>query len=289
MTNETVRVAAVAMHSEMGEPEANLSRVEEWTRKAHAEGAAFALFTEECITGSMNKSDLTVDEVHEIARRAERMALPFLERICAELDMTLVVGTIESVGGGLKNSAYIVGPEGHLATFSKVHLPGRENDWFTPGDTLPVVTSQGWTFSMGICFDARFPELFRTAAGHGAEFFLLAVGSSGIDELIGPGGDQTEQAKRHRDLSMKYMPSRAVDNGMYIIKANQSGKSGNAWFPGLAMALDPEGELIAEHLPDEGMIVVEVSREAIRRARASMSCTVDTARPEVYGEPVLVG
>ena len=88
---------------------------------------------------------------------------------------------------------------------------------------------------------------------------------------------------------MKYMPSRAVDNGMYIIKANQSGKSGNAWFPGLAMALDPEGELIAEHLPDEGMIVVQVSREAIRRARASMACTVDTARPEVYSEPVLVG
>ena len=142
MTNETVRVAAVAMHSEMGEPEANLSRLEEWTRKAHAEGAAFALFTEECITGSMNKSDLTVEEVHEIARRAERMALPFLERMCAELEMTLVVGTIESVGGGLKNSAYIVGPEGHLATFSKVHLPGRENDWFIPGDTLPVVTSQ---------------------------------------------------------------------------------------------------------------------------------------------------
>ena len=77
MTNDMVRVAAVAMHSEMGDPEANLSRLEEWTRKAHAEGAAFALFTEECITGSMNKSDHLPDEgmiVVEVSREAIRRA-----------------------------------------------------------------------------------------------------------------------------------------------------------------------------------------------------------------------
>ena len=88
---------------------------------------------------------------------------------------------------------------------------------------------------------------------------------------------------------MKILPSRAVDNGMYVIKANQSGKSGNAWFPGLALALDPDGELIAEHMPDEGMIVVEVSREAIRKARTSLSCTVEEARPAIYQSPVLIG
>ena len=55
MESDTIRVATVAMHSVMGHPQANLARVEEWTHKAHAEGARFALFPEECITGSMNK------------------------------------------------------------------------------------------------------------------------------------------------------------------------------------------------------------------------------------------
>ena len=291
MTDDTVtvKVAAVAMHSKMADPEANLARVGEWARKAHAEGAVFALFTEECITGSMNKSDLTPEQVRRVAEEAQEISLPFLESLASELEMTLIVGTIEPVEGGLRNSAYIVGPEGHLATFSKLHLPGNENDWFLEGQSLPVVTSQGWTFSVGICFDVRFPEMFRTASAHGADFFLLAVGASGMDDLVGPGGDQTDQAKGHKDLNMKILPSRAVDNGMYVIKANQSGKSGNAWFPGLALALDPDGELIAEHMPDEGMIVVEVSREAIRKARTSLSCTVEEARPAIYQSPVLIG
>src|SRR5438094_8960358 len=55
-SGDTVRVACVAMHSKMGEPAANLHRVEEWSLKAHKAGAALAVFPEECITGSRNKS-----------------------------------------------------------------------------------------------------------------------------------------------------------------------------------------------------------------------------------------
>lgn len=54
----TVRVAAVAMHSVMGDPRANLERIEQWAQQARDQGATFALFPEECITGSLNKSDL---------------------------------------------------------------------------------------------------------------------------------------------------------------------------------------------------------------------------------------
>ena len=60
---ETVRVAAVAMHSAMGEPAVNLDRVETWLRRASRAGATFAVFPEECITGSVNKSELADDAV----------------------------------------------------------------------------------------------------------------------------------------------------------------------------------------------------------------------------------
>ena len=158
MENDTIRVASIAMHSVMGDPSANLAHVAEWAHKAHAQGADFGIFPEECITGSMNKSDLTFEEARKIAAAAAEESTPFLESLSRKLQMTLVVGTIEPFGDRLRNSALIVGPEGYLATFSKLHLPNpNEREWFVPGDMFPVVASQGWTFGVGICYDLRFP------------------------------------------------------------------------------------------------------------------------------------
>ena len=289
MDNDTIRVASIAMHSVMGDPSTNLVRVAEWAHKAHAQGADFAIFPEECITGSMNKSDLTFEEARKIAAAAAEESVPFLESLSRKLQMTLVVGTIEPFGDQLRNSALIVGPEGYLTTFSKLHLPNpNEREWFVPGDTFPVVASQGWTFGVGICYDLRFPELFRSAAQKGAELFFIPVGGSGATEKISNNGDQREQAESHKELAMQLLPGRAVDNALHIFYANQSGHSGNAWFPGLCLAIDPSGQLIDEYLPDEGMIVTEVKREVADRARTSASCTVDEARPAVYEAAQLV-
>ncbi len=284
-----MKVAAIAMHSEMGAVDENLARVEEWTHEARLQGAGFALFTEECITGSLNKTDLTLDEAREIARYAAEKSAPFLEALCRAVQMTVVVGTIEPAGERLGNHVLIVGPEGHLATIGKLHLPNaNERAWFAPGESLPVVTSQGWTFSAGICYDIRFPEIFRAAARAGAEFFLLAVGGSGGVERVDENGDQRAQALYHRKLALQLMPARAVDNGLYVFYANQAGKSGNVWFPGLCLAVDPQGEILAEHLPDEGMIVVEVSKKVIANARSGISRTVARVRPEIYDSPRIV-
>jgi len=78
---------------------------------------------------------------------------------------------------------------GRLATFTKLHLPNAvEKESFVSGDLLPIVRSQGWILGVGICYDLRFAEIFRTAAQHGADFFLLAVGGSG-----GPRDPESDQ------------------------------------------------------------------------------------------------
>ena len=81
-----------------------------------------------------------------------------------------------------------------------------------------------------------------------------------MPELVGPDGDQTKQAEHHRALHIKLMSKWSAQSGLYIFYANQAGKSGPAWFPGLVLVTDPHGQLVAEHLPTERMVVAEVSR-----------------------------
>lgn len=263
-TDVTSRVAAVAMHSEMGKPAANLDRIEQWCVKAHKAHARFAVFPEECITGSLNKSDIPLDEARRIVDQATKLAVPRLEAVARRLDMTLVVGTIEREGDKLRNCALVVGPRGHLTTFHKLWLPNStEEKYFIAGTALPIVKSQGWTLSVGICADLNHADYFHTAAAHGAELFLLPVGGSGAANLVSDGGDQTKQAEYHKSLHERLMRKHAIDTGMYVFYANQAGHSGNGWFPGLSLAIDPSGRLVDEHLPTEGMTVTVVSKRAI--------------------------
>ena len=222
----TVQVAAVAMHSAMGEPAVNLDRVETWLRRASRAGATFAVFPEECITGSVNKSELADDAVLAAIDTAARLAVPRLEALCRELGMTAVVGTVERRGDRRFNSALVVGPDGYLATYDKMWLPGGEREYFQPGETLLVVDSQGWRFAVGICADLQRGDYFRLAADAGAEFFLLCVAGSGMPELVGPDGDQTKQAEHHRALHAKLMRRWSAQSGLYVFYANQAGKSG---------------------------------------------------------------
>jgi len=261
---QTTYVASVAMHSEMGKPAANLNRIEHWCDKAHDARALFAVFPEECITGSLNKSDIPLDKARRIVDEAARLALPRLEAIARRHDMTLVVGTIEREGEKFRNSALVVGPEGHITTFHKLWLPNAtEEKYFIAGTTLPVVESHGWRLSVGICADLNHSSYFHTAAAHGAELFLLPVGGSGGGDRVGVDGDQTTQAKYHKSLHEKLMRKHAIETGMYVFYANQAGHSGNAWFPGLSLVVDPAGQLVDEHLPTEGMTVTRVSKAAI--------------------------
>src|SRR5579862_7104843 len=110
-----VKIAAVTMHSKMGDVHANLDHIEFWTHKAHKAGATFAVFPEECVTGSLNKSNITKKEAIGICERASKETRIRLEAICKKMQMTLVVGTIEKEkrGAFLQNNALIVGPDGY--------------------------------------------------------------------------------------------------------------------------------------------------------------------------------
>src|SRR5262249_44457641 len=150
------------------------------------------------------------------------------------------------------NTAVVVGPHGRLYTYLKLRLPNQvEKEWYVPGRELPVIESQGWKFGVFICFDIDKPDLFTAAAANGAEFALCPVGGRGFSDLIGRDGDQPRQAHKHRELHLPLLVEGARDSRMYLFYTNQAGRSNKSMFPGLALAVDPHGELVGEHLPTE--------------------------------------
>jgi N-carbamoylputrescine amidase len=272
--NKTTRVAAVAMQCAMAEPDRNLDRVVLWAERARAEGATFAVFPEECITGSLNKSKRSLAQVRPAVEHAAAIAEPRLTDVCRRLKMTLAVGTIEPCRDRYRNSVLIVGPSGLLARYGKVHLPNAtEKEWFVPGKELIVATSQGWTFSVGICADLNYPEVFRAAARAGAEFFLLAVGCSG--------NGTPEGAVAGRNEYSGLMRVSAVANGLCIAYADQVGPDRLS----LAFSMNWLGDVVDCCCAREGIVMVDVSREAILKARAVGDPTnLRSIRPKVYGK-----
>jgi len=269
--SDRVKIALVAMHSEMGQPDENLKRVGRFADQARQAGAKFVVFTEECLTGSLNKSKLTRQEVTQIVARGEEIALPRLEEIAKKNQQTLIVGTTIRDGEKYRNAALIVGPAGRLAAYYKLWLPNEnEGEFFIPGTELPVIDSQRWRFSVGICADLDRGEYFDAASRAGAELFLLPIAGSGYGELVGANGDQAKQAAKHRELHEPIMREWGRRHALYVGYANQAGLSGDNWFPGLSIAVDPLGEPAGVHAATEGLLVVEAHKDVLTRARAGL-------------------
>ena len=98
-----------------------------------------------------------------------------------------------------------------------------------------------------------------------------------------------ERAVEHCQRYTRLIHASAVSNGMYVFYANQAGRSGPASLCGLAFSMNPQGELVDCCAGREGMVVTEVSRQAIRKARQPHGeVSLAKVRPEAYAHPRIV-
>jgi predicted amidohydrolase len=255
----TLRVACVQMSCD-ADPNTNLEQADDAVAAAAADGARLVLLPENAaFLGPMAvRRDLAEPLDGPLAGRFAAMA-------AAHRVWLLVGGFPERSDDPLRpyNTAFLLGPDGaHHAAYRKLHLfsvdlPGvrlDESDGTTPGHVPVAVDVEGIRVGLSICYDLRFPELYRA---------LQAAGST---LLVVPSAFTRPTGAAHWELLLR---ARAVENQCYVAAPAQCGEhptTGRASY-GHSMAVDPWGEVIACRPEGVGHICFDVDPNRITEVR----------------------
>ena len=268
---DNLTIAAVCMNAPLGEIEKNLERMETFVREAASKGADFICFPELSITGYRLESPAGI-----YAGFTPEMVLERVEAIARTYGLILLAGMVEpSEGVKPYISQLVTGPGGLLGVYRKTHLSPNERATYRAGREIEVFSIKGVRFGVQLCYESHFPEISTLMALKGAEVLLIPHAS--------PRGSPAEKAESW----MRHLPSRAFDNGLYVVAYNQVGDNRNGFlFPGVAIALNPSGRVINIYRGyEEKMIFVRLKKEVLAETRNHrMKYFLPNRRPELYRE-----
>jgi predicted amidohydrolase len=258
------RAAALQMRSGTDSGR-NLASFETMVREAAAGGATYVQSPE--MTGLLVRDRAALRAA--ITGEADDRIAATAQRLARELGVTVHVGStaIRLDGDKVANRAFVFGPDGgRIATYDKIHMfdvdldngeSWRESATYRPGGEAVVAELPQGRFGLAVCYDLRFPQLFRAEALAGAEVLTVPAAFT----------RQTGEAHWHVLLR-----ARAIENGAWVIAAAQGGlhEDGRETY-GHSMIVDPWGRIVAEADHDEpGIVYAEIDTDAARDARAKI-------------------
>jgi predicted amidohydrolase len=191
----------------------------------------------------------------------------YLESLCRCHNCHIVSGLNERDGKHLYNSAILVGPQGYVGRYRKLHLFMNEKDYFQPGNAgLPVFDIGDCKLGMLVCFDWIFPEVWRILALQAADVICHP------SNLVLPG------------LAQRAVPIHALTNRVYVVTANRIGTEGDLTFTGLSTIADPKGNVLAQASPsteEVGIAEVDIGLARDKNITSRNHLLADR-RPEEY-------
>lgn len=270
-----MRVAAVQMRVGVSKDE-NVERALRLVDEAAAGGARLIVLPEQ-VTYIGPSS-----EYPEVAETIPGPTSRLLAAKAREHDVIIHGGSLIEQMPGVEfcNSSYVVDPTGAVgAVYRKVHLfdvsvgddvNESESARVAPGDGLVAADLPGVVLGMSICYDLRFPELYRALALAGATVMLV------------PAAFAEATGCAHWEVLLR---ARAIENGAFVIAAAQHG-SGAAWpMYGHSMIVDPWGSVLAELPGGDGVIVADIDLSEAERRRKQIPVLANR-RPDVYARSV---
>jgi predicted amidohydrolase len=263
-----MRVAAIQMVSAIAR-EANLARAHDLLAEAAAAGAELAVLPEYfCMMGARDTDKLGLRET-----AGAGTVQGFLADAAREFGLWIVGGTlpIESTDAEhVFNSSLAFSPEGQcVARYDKIHLfffdngteryderrviaPGHEPVVFE----LPSRDGHSWRVGMSVCYDLRFPELYRALAKQGADLMLV------------PSAFTRTTGAAHWEVLLR---ARAIENLAWVVAPAQGGTHENGrhtW--GQSLVVDPWGTVVAQQASEEGVVLFDIDAAQVARTRAQL-------------------
>lgn len=258
------KVAAVQMCSGV-DPEKNVTSMVRLVREAAAHGAVYVQTPE--MTGAIQKDRkglqaILRDEDTDIVVKAA-------SELARELSIHLHIGStaILLADGKIANRAFLFGPDGRKVTsYDKIHMfdvdldngeSWRESAVYRPGSRAVVADLPFARLGFGVCYDVRFPQLFRAEALAGAEI------------LTTPAAFTRQTGEAHWEVLLR---ARAIENGAFVISAAQAGvhEDGRETF-GHSMIVDPWGKVLASAGgTGEAVVIADIDTGAVKAARAKI-------------------
>ncbi len=228
--------------------EANHHAWERLLNQAKPQPGMLVVLPEMAAVGFSLNLEATVDSSHASSEA-------FCKRLAAQWKVHLICGLVRGAGGNLAdNQAVVFGPDGfESARYTKMQLfaLGGEAQVHTPGKEIVVTEINGIKTALFVCYDLRFPELFREAVRQGAELFVVIA--------CWP----TKRADHWTTL----LRARAIENQAWVVGVNRAGSDPNHSYPGRSLIVDCHGVVQADAGSEEGFIFGEMQIEEQRQWR----------------------
>ncbi|MEO8559442.1 MAG: carbon-nitrogen hydrolase family protein [Rhodospirillales bacterium] len=262
---------------------ANIAFVAEQARRANDQGATFVLTPENTSLMDWGRKNLIAKSFSE----AEHPALAAFRDLARELNIWFLAGSLHVKPEGwsadndrIANRSYLIDASGNVvAKYDKIHmfdvdLKGgesyRESSTFRPGEQGVVAPTPWGLLGMTICYDLRFPYLYRGLAHKGASMLTIPAAFT----------RQTGQAHWH-----VLQRARAIETGCYVLAPAQCGEHANGRKTfGHSLIVAPWGEVLADAGTEPGFVTAEIDLAKVDEARAmvpSLKHDRDYAGPEI--------
>ncbi|MBS1788710.1 MAG: carbon-nitrogen family hydrolase [Acidobacteria bacterium] len=238
----------------------NHDKVTSLLDRAKPEAGSLVVLGEMFATGfSMNVAAIHDSDTHETQS--------FLAQTAAKRKIFLLGGVVTKAANGLgRNESVVYSPKGdEIARYCKLQpfTLGGEKANYVAGNDVCLFNWQDFTVASFICYDLRFPEIFRVAANRGAN--LITVIASWPDARI--------------DHWISLLKARAIENQAYVIGVNRCGNDPKLYHSGRSSIFDPSGKLLADAGSEEGWVEAEVSLASLLDYRNALPFLSDM-RPE---------
>lgn len=296
-----LRVASVQFESTPADKEANFRKIEAFTADAAKRGVRLIVFPEGCVSGYWFVRNLTLPQLAALAEPIPSgPSTQRLIELARQHNLTVGAGWFEAGEHGAFYNSYVVAlPDGTIHRHRKLHA--FEHEAVRNGSELTVFDlPEGVRVGVLICYDCNLVENVRMTALRGAEILIAPHQTGAVrsrnPHLMGlierhvwdnrrqdPAAIQREfLGDKGRGWLMRWLPSRAHDNGIFLIFSNGVGVDDDEIRTGNAMILDPYGRILVEtSAAEDAMVTADLDRSLLEHATGRL--WLSARRPELYG------